>query len=119
MIPLYTDENVDRRIVDGLRQRGLDLQTAHDAKLTGPIPDERHLEHATAAGRALLTADRDLLVIARAWSAEGKAHAGVIFYRIRAASVGHVVREVDALARRLAPEDARNRVSYVSRERVG
>ena len=61
MIAFYTDENVDQRIIHGLRRRGVDVLTAQEVGLLGTIPDVQHLEFAVARGRALLTADTDLL----------------------------------------------------------
>jgi len=43
VIPLYADENVDRRIVQGIRRRGIDVLTAHEAGLTGRVHDQKHL----------------------------------------------------------------------------
>ncbi len=79
MILVYTDENVDHRIVSGLRRRGVDVLTAQEADMLGPIPDEQHLSFATSQVRALLTADADLLAISHVWSTAARVHAGVIF----------------------------------------
>jgi len=36
VIALYADENVDQRIIHGLRRRGVDVLTAQEAGLLGP-----------------------------------------------------------------------------------
>jgi hypothetical protein len=52
VIGLYTDENVDRRIVEALRRRDVDVLTAYESGLTGSVDDEQHLELATDKDRA-------------------------------------------------------------------
>lgn len=117
MIALYADENVDGRIVDGLRRRGVDVVTAQEVEMIGRIDDERHLEYATQENRALLTSDTDLLAHAHAWAVKGRPHAGVIYYHQRRCSVGQVVNEAFRWSRALAADDARNGVAYVAWDR--
>jgi Domain of unknown function (DUF5615) len=57
VIAFYADENVDQRITNGLRRRGVDVLTAQEAGLLGTIPDVQHLEFAIARGRALRSQD--------------------------------------------------------------
>jgi hypothetical protein len=117
VIAFYTDENVDQRIIHGLRRRGVDVLTAQEAGLLGTIPDVQHLEFAIARGRALLTADTDLLEIADQWNAQGRPHQGVVFYHQRWSTVGHVVREAHGIAHGLNPDDVRSRVIFISWDR--
>jgi hypothetical protein len=114
VIGLYTDENVDRRIVEALRRRDVDVLTAYESGLTGSVDDEQHLELATDKDRALLTADTDLLAIGHRWVGESRAHAGVIFYHQRWTTLGHVVNQVYRIARGLEAKDLRNRILFVS-----
>jgi hypothetical protein len=116
VILLHADESVDRRVVDGLRRRGVDVGSAVDAGLGGAT-DERQLEFATTARRALLTADADHLAIHGAWMASGRSHEGVVYFHPARTTPGHVIREVHRIAHRVSPDDARNRVFYVSRDR--
>ena len=117
MIAFYTDENVDQRIIHGLRRRGVDVLTAQEAGLLGTIPDVQHLAFAITRGRALLTADTDLLEIVDQWNAQGRPHRGVVFYHQRWTTVGHVVREAHGIAHGLAPDDVRSRVIFISWDR--
>jgi hypothetical protein len=114
VIPVYTDENVDRRIIGGLRRRGVDVLTAQDAGLLGSLPDEQHLAFAAGQRRLLLTSDADLLAIAHAWNTAGRVHAGVVFYHQAWTSLGHVVTEVHNLVRAIEPEALANRVVFVT-----
>ena len=117
MIAFYTDENVDQRIIHGLRRRGVDVLTAQEAGLLGTIPDVQHLEFAITRARALLTADTDLLEIADQWNAQGRPLQGVVFYHQRWTTIGHVVREAHGIAHGLAPDDVRSRVIFISWDR--
>jgi hypothetical protein len=117
VIAFYTDENVDQRIIRGLRRRGVDVLTAQEAGLLGTLPDVQHLEFAVARGRALLTADTDLLEIADQWNTQGRQYEGVVFYHQRWTSVGQVVREAHVIAHRLDPNGLRARVVFISWDR--
>ena len=117
MIAFYTDENVDQRIIHGLRRRGVDILTAQEAGLLGTLPDVEHLELAVACCRTLLTADTDLLEIADQWNTQQRSHQGVVFYHQRWTTVGHVVRETQGIAHGLSPDDMRSRVVFISWDR--
>jgi len=54
---LVADEGIDRRVVERLRQEGLDV--LYIAELDPGIPDERVLEQANARLALLVTADKD------------------------------------------------------------
>ena len=57
-IRFYTDENVSKAVINGLRRRGADVVTTPDSSMLGK-PDEEHLELATRLGRVLFTQDDD------------------------------------------------------------
>ena len=114
MIAFYADENVDARIVDGLRRRGVDVLTAREAGLTGRIDDEKHLVFATSQGRALITGDSDLLSIAERWATAARSHAGIVYWHPARCSVGHLVRIVHHLAQAETIEAIADRVTYAS-----
>ena len=48
-LKIYTDENVDVRVAEGLRRRGVEASTAYDAQNVG-ITDEIQLARAAAIG---------------------------------------------------------------------
>jgi predicted nuclease of predicted toxin-antitoxin system len=59
MSPLFSDENVDRRVVAELRRLGCDVLTAREAgRANRRIPDPDVLAHAATLGRAVLTMNR-------------------------------------------------------------
>lgn len=59
----YVDEHIGGAIVNGLRQRGVDVMTVTEAGLRGGA-DEIHLAFALNAGRTIFTQDRDFLRLA-------------------------------------------------------
>ena len=68
---LLADENVQRTVVDNLRQRGHDVHYVQE--MTPGVPDETVLEMATRESAVLLTYDRDFgeLVFRQKQSARG------------------------------------------------
>jgi len=55
------------------------------------------LERAMSAGRIVVTRDgRDVIVLARAWADEGRAHAGIlVVWGFRSTAFGEIVTAVD------------------------
>ncbi len=75
--PVNADENVRRRLVEALRERGFDVLTAGDAGQLG-ADDDGQLAYAASAGRVLLTFDRGDFRRRHAQFMEaGRRHAGV------------------------------------------
>ena len=113
MIRFYADENVDERIVRGLRLRGVDVMTVYEARMIGRS-DEDQLTKATSDGRVLITTDQDFLRLDRQWSLEGKAHAGIIFYSQYHTSVGTCIWRVKLITDLLTPEEMMNHLEFIS-----
>jgi hypothetical protein len=79
MITLLANENVDLRVVRGLRERGFDVLTMGDLSLANrSTPDAHVLDIATELGRAVLTLNhRDFR---RLHEQRGGAHAGIVSF---------------------------------------
>jgi hypothetical protein len=74
---LLLDEMFSGNIADQLRSKGHDV-LADPALLA--LPDDQILAHATAAGRAVVTANiKDFMPLDAHFRAAGQAHAGLIF----------------------------------------
>ena len=73
-IQFYADEHVAKAVVQGLRQRGVNVQTVSEAGLRG-ASDHDHLSWANQHQRVLLTQDTDFLRL----HASGCSHAGIVF----------------------------------------
>jgi hypothetical protein len=78
--PLLLDEMLSGHIADELRSKGHDvLAVVADPALLA-LPDDQILAHATATGRALVTANiKDFMPLDAQYRAAGQAHAGLIF----------------------------------------
>jgi hypothetical protein len=113
VIRLYADENVDDRIVRGLRLRGIDVVTVVEAGMIGK-PDPEQLSRATLDGRVLLTSDHDFLQMHLDWMREGKSHAGIIYYAQFHVSVGTCIWGVKLIVDLLSPDDMGNHLEFVS-----
>lgn len=59
-VSLYMDVHVKRAVIDGLRQKGVDVLTAQEDG-TAQMEDSELLDHATALGMVLFSQDDDLL----------------------------------------------------------
>ncbi|MEW6163023.1 MAG: hypothetical protein AB1606_06905 [Nitrospirota bacterium] len=84
-LKIYTDENVDVRIADGLRKRGI---------------------------RAF-SADHHFLEIAKELNNEGKDHWGVIFVEMNKLSVGECIRRLALYADILSAEEMKNQIEFL------
>ena len=80
-IKFYTDEHVSPAVVNGLRQRGIDVLTAKEAGMLG-MPDEKHLEIASTQGRVIFTQDSDFL----RFHSKGINHHGIVYAHQRTPS---------------------------------
>jgi Domain of unknown function (DUF5615) len=76
---LLLDEMLSNIIAEQLRAKGHDVLTVvADPALVG-LPDDQILAHATAAGRALVTANiKDFIPLDARYRAASQAHAGLI-----------------------------------------
>ncbi|MDQ3458367.1 MAG: DUF5615 family PIN-like protein [Deinococcota bacterium] len=106
-IRYYTDEHVSRAVINGLRQRGIDVLSVAEADMLG-ADDEAHLALALAEGRIIFTQDDDFLRLA----ASGKAHAGVI-YAPQRTSTGDSIRGLMLIYQALEAEDMVGKVEYL------
>jgi hypothetical protein len=80
--PLYTDTDVDGRVVSALVRAGWDVQRGIDAH-PERTSDSVHFEHAATAGRVLVSNDSDMLLIGESWAAEGRRFPGLIWWHRR------------------------------------
>jgi Domain of unknown function (DUF5615) len=83
--PLLLDEMFSGVIAEQLRAKGHDvLAVVDDPALTG-LADEQILAHATATGRALVTANiKDFMPLDARYRAASQAHAGLILVPAKA-----------------------------------
>ena len=111
-IRIYTDENINPAIVEGLRRRGVDAWSAAGVGNLG-ISDEEQLEYATSKCAILFTHDTDLIPIARSWIQEGKEHWGVIYVHQDRLSIGECIRRLKDYVDILEAEDMKNCMEFL------
>jgi predicted nuclease of predicted toxin-antitoxin system len=91
-----------------MRQRGIDVTTASDAKLLGAT-DAAHLAFATAHQRVLMTHDHDFLLL----HAMDSSHAGIAYCHQVKYSVGELIRLRVLLQRCNDADDMKGRVEFL------
>jgi predicted nuclease of predicted toxin-antitoxin system len=111
-LKLYTDENVDIRVAEGLRRRGIDAFSANEKGMTGAT-DLEHLNYAFHLKAVIFTHDRHFLEIANEFSKEGKSHYGMIFVSINKLSVGECIKRLALYAEVLSAEDMKNQIEFL------
>ena len=112
---LYIDEDaMDDDLVQALRLRGADVQTALEAGLVGR-PDEEQLAHAAGAGRVLYTFNvGDFMHLHGEYMTAGRAHAGIVFGDQQRFSVGEQMRRLLRVIALRSAEEMQNRYEFLS-----
>jgi hypothetical protein len=112
VIAFYFDQHVPSAIVRGLRLRRVDIITAfEDGRWADD--DTNLLEHATAAGRVLVTQDEDFLRIAALWIADGREFAGIVYAHQMRIGVGRFIADLELIAKSCDPAQFRNHVEHL------
>jgi len=117
---LALDNDYSPTIALRLREAGHDVVAAVERGWERE-DDERILAVCVKEGRALMTNDvADFTAISRRWTADGRAHTGLVFTSDASmprgrATIGRLVSALDALMRLHPGEDAfKNRVHWLS-----
>jgi hypothetical protein len=111
--PIYADENVSGILVRALKRLGWDVSRAIDTHPSG-TDDQTHFQEAVKQDRVLLSNDQDMVVIAAEWQAQGRSFPGVIYFSPkRFASIGDVIRALQALAAKLREQPLAHRVAFL------
>ena len=106
-IRFYTDENVSRAVIDGLRRRGVDVASAPEMGMLARSDDE-HLEFAAGLGRILFTHDDDFLRLNR----QGIPHAGIA-YTHQFSSISRILNGLIRIHESKTTEDMAGHVEYI------
>ena len=114
-IRLYLDEDaMDDDLVDALRARGVDVETAYEACMI-ERDDHEQLAYAAERERVVYTFNvghfRALHV---EFLASGKSHAGIIVGSQQQYSVGEQMRRLVKLIARKTAEEMRNQLEFLS-----
>jgi predicted nuclease of predicted toxin-antitoxin system len=92
VIRFHLDQHVANAVAQGLRLRGIDVTTTHDAGLQD-ADDLAHIAYAAAQGRVIFTQDDDFL----RHHHSGVSHAGIVYSKQGTRTVGQIVRHLKLL----------------------
>lgn len=113
-IRLYVDEDAaETAVIDGLRQRGMDVVSVFDAAMASAT-DEEQLAFALADNRTLYSLNvGDFCRLHNQWLADGRHHLGIILITRQQISVGEKIRRIDELATRRTAEEMVDRIEFL------
>jgi predicted nuclease of predicted toxin-antitoxin system len=111
-LKIYTDENVDMRVSEGLRLRGIKAVSAIEKGLTG-VPDTEHFRYASEIQAVVFTHDHYFIEIAKELMQEGGTHWGIIFVEMNKLSVGECIKRLAIYAEILSAEDMKNQIEFL------
>lgn len=109
------DENVDRRISDGLRRLdpAIEITTHGAAGLTG-LADVDVLRAAARAGQVLVTSDEGIGEALERLCAAGETSKGIIVVR-QILPIDHAIRELQLIFTETAMEEWENRIHWLTK----
>lgn len=111
-LKIYTDENVDIRIAEGLRKRGIKAFSAAEKGLQG-VPDIEHFEYCSNIQAVIFTHDHNFLEIAKKLNEKGESHWGVIYVEMNRLSIGSCIKRLSLYAEVLSAEEMKNRIEFL------
>lgn len=106
MLRLYLDEHMATAVVKAMRERGIEVQTALEARMAGHrVPDPIQLSWASVHAQTFVTGDWDFLT----YGATVSPHYGVIIVP-RSVSLRETIAYLELLATGYEAADVMNRV---------
>lgn len=111
-LKIYIDENVDVRVAEGLKRRGIEAFSAKEKGMIGAT-DLEHFNYAFQMRAAIFTHDSHFLDIAKKLVEEGRNHWGVIFVSINKLSVGECIKRLALYADILSAEEMKNQIAFL------
>jgi len=106
-IRFYADEHIPKAVIQGLRQRGVDILTVAEAGLLA-ANDVTHLRFVREVSRVIVTQDDDFLRLAAA----GESHAGIV-YAPQHTSVSALIHGLLLIHRVLDAEEMVDHVEFL------
>ncbi len=106
-VRFHLDEHVPFAVAAGLRRRGANVTCVAEATLL-VLADQDQLLFASLSGRVFVTHDADILRL----HAAGVRHAGIIYCRQGALSIGEMLRRLKLVDDMLTREELSGQVEY-------
>jgi predicted nuclease of predicted toxin-antitoxin system len=111
-VKIYVDENIDYRVVKGLKRRGVNIITVQET-LNLAKSDETQLEYAKSIDALFFTHDDDFLKIAKRWKSGGKSHNGIVYVHQTKLSVGEIIRKLRLLSETVSLKKMKNHIEFL------
>ena len=111
-LKIYTDENVDVRVAEGLRNRGVRAFSAIEKGMIG-ASDQGQFRYALACKAVIFTHDHHFLEMAGKALEHGKEHYGIIFVEMNRLSVGECIKRLSLYADLLTSEEIKNQIEFL------
>ena len=111
-LKIYTDENVDVRVAEGLKKRGIKAWSALEKSMSG-AEDIEHILFASKIEAVFFTHDHHFFEIAKQFTKEGKTHYGVLFVEMNTLSVGECIRRLTLYAEIISAEEMKNQIEFL------
>lgn len=113
-IRLYLDEDsMDRDLVRALRARGVDVESALEARMINRS-DPDHLDYATGAGRVVFSFNvGDFYRLHTEVLGQQRSHSGIIVSKQQQYSVGEVMRRILKLVATRSAEEMRDQIEFL------
>ena len=92
-LKIYTDENVDIRIAEGLRKRGITAFPAVEKDMIG-VTNREHFKYAMIRQTVIFTHDHHCIEIAKVLTEEEKSYWGIISVDMNRLSVGECIKRL-------------------------
>jgi hypothetical protein len=104
---VYTDEQIPRAVIEGLRRRGVDVLSTNEAEMLG-ASDIEQLALASGQDRIILTQDDDFLRL----HAKGHRHSGIVYAR-QPTPIGDMIRGLMLICQVLDAEEMKEHVEFL------
>lgn len=108
-IKIYSDEDVNMAITEGLKRRGIKAFSCQEVGNIG-LTDEEQIKYANSKKLVILTHDVDFL---RLIHERKMSHSGIIFVSQNKLNVGEVIRKIEFLVSILSEEDMENHIEFL------
>jgi len=110
---LFCDEDVDGRLVDALRRKGFDVETAAETRQLNASDDEQ-LSYAVLHQHALITHNiRHFPVMHAQWVESQRQHWGVLIL-VGHAAIGPWLRQLDSVLGRFSSDGLKDQLIFIS-----
>ncbi len=111
MLKIYTDENVEIAIAQGLKRRNIEAWSANELNNIG-LSDEQQLVFATQHQACLFTYDTDFFNIAKEWARTEKIHDRIFYIHPLNTTIGETIRKLKQYAELFDLEDVKNQIIF-------